>query len=273
MIKNFIINENIKDKTAGIKLYKEIKPFLPNVTNSNLRKKIQRARKILKLFGEGGISIAKLNRLHMMQVSDLTKSLISNSSDSKVSPISKFKENLPKIKKTLSEKQNNPVHTYTNFRNKTLDQYLDLYYEYRSKKNIDYYGVNAKSPYPICKLNHEEENDLKSHDPWITHRAYSADLLSPDYVTRSLKISDKILTSAFLEWQVELIDVLTDKIHFKLYKRYKNEIGLDPWMDSKPSESFEEKTLFVPQGLYVLCINLSQQSDSQNCDNRQKKLY
>src|ERR1700752_1616390 len=51
--------------------------------------------------------------------SDLTKSLISNSSDSKVPPISKPKEDLPESKKTLSEKQNNPVHTHANFRNKT----------------------------------------------------------------------------------------------------------------------------------------------------------
>ncbi|CAG8611356.1 10568_t:CDS:1, partial [Diversispora eburnea] len=48
--------------------------------------------------------------------------------------------------------------------------------------------------------------------------------------------SEKILTPEFLEWQAELIDVLTDKIRFKLYKRYKNETGLDPWMNLKPSE-------------------------------------
>ena len=38
----------IKDKTARTKLYKEIKPFLPHITDSNLCKKTQRARKFLK---------------------------------------------------------------------------------------------------------------------------------------------------------------------------------------------------------------------------------
>src|SRR6185369_8937478 len=76
-----------------------------------------------------------------------------------VPPISKPKEDLPEAK-TLSEKQNNPVRAHANFRNKTLEQYPDVYYEYRSKKNIDYYEVNADSPCPICKLNHEDEDGI-----------------------------------------------------------------------------------------------------------------
>ncbi|RIB17938.1 hypothetical protein C2G38_2186020 [Gigaspora rosea] len=47
-VKSLITDGNIKDKTARTKLYKEMKPFLPRVTDSNLRKKTQRARKILK---------------------------------------------------------------------------------------------------------------------------------------------------------------------------------------------------------------------------------
>ncbi|RHZ52562.1 hypothetical protein Glove_460g17 [Diversispora epigaea] len=58
--------------------------------------------------------------------------------------------------------------------------------------------------------------------------------------TKSDKICDEalapLLTPEFLEWQAELIDVLTDKIHSKLYKRYKNETGLDPWIMSETPE-------------------------------------
>ena len=37
-----------------------MKPFLPNITDVNLRKKTERARKILKLFGEGGVGINRI---------------------------------------------------------------------------------------------------------------------------------------------------------------------------------------------------------------------
>ncbi len=40
----------IKDKTARSKIYKKMKPFLPKITDANLRKKTERARKILKLY-------------------------------------------------------------------------------------------------------------------------------------------------------------------------------------------------------------------------------
>ncbi|PKY57126.1 hypothetical protein RhiirA4_477973 [Rhizophagus irregularis] len=55
----------IKDKTIRSKIYKEMKPFLPNITDVNLRKKTERAQKILKgpeegLFGEGGVGIDRI---------------------------------------------------------------------------------------------------------------------------------------------------------------------------------------------------------------------
>ena len=37
-----------------------MKPFLPNITYVNLRKKTERARKILKLFGEGGVGVDRI---------------------------------------------------------------------------------------------------------------------------------------------------------------------------------------------------------------------
>ncbi|CAG8619131.1 3942_t:CDS:2 [Ambispora gerdemannii] len=49
----------IKDKTARTMIYKEMKPFLPNITQDNLRKKTLRARKLLMLFGENGVDQVK----------------------------------------------------------------------------------------------------------------------------------------------------------------------------------------------------------------------
>ncbi|CAG8666370.1 9307_t:CDS:1, partial [Diversispora eburnea] len=49
-VKSLTADGQIKDKTARSKIYKEMKPFLPNITDANLRKKTERARKILKLF-------------------------------------------------------------------------------------------------------------------------------------------------------------------------------------------------------------------------------
>ena len=59
-VKSLTADGEIKDKTARSKIYKELKPFLPNITDVNLRKKTERARKILKLFGEGGVGVDKI---------------------------------------------------------------------------------------------------------------------------------------------------------------------------------------------------------------------
>ncbi|RHZ53302.1 hypothetical protein Glove_443g48 [Diversispora epigaea] len=101
------------DKTARTKLYKEMKPFLPHVTDLNLRKKTQRTWKILKLFGEEEVGIAKIKQVtySASTISELTNAQIQNIIDYK-------------------------------------------------QKNIDYYGVNAESPCPICKLNHEDEDGI-----------------------------------------------------------------------------------------------------------------
>ncbi|CAH1766752.1 4168_t:CDS:1, partial [Entrophospora sp. SA101] len=57
--------------------------------------------------------------------------------------------------------------------------------------------------------------------------------------------SDKILTSEYLDWYARLTglpSILTDKIRSKLYKRYKKETGLDPWINSKTKISVSNKT-------------------------------
>jgi len=59
-VRNLTADGKIKDNTARSKIYKDMKPFLPNITNMNLRKKTERAQKILKLFGEGGVGINRI---------------------------------------------------------------------------------------------------------------------------------------------------------------------------------------------------------------------
>ncbi|CAG8693573.1 16345_t:CDS:2 [Cetraspora pellucida] len=59
--------------------------------------------------------------------------------------------------------------------------------------------------------------------------------------------ANKTLTYKYLEWHnkfTRLPNVLTDKICFKLYKRYKKEISLDSWINSKlfRSSQIEEDT-------------------------------
>ncbi|RHZ46284.1 hypothetical protein Glove_627g57 [Diversispora epigaea] len=45
-VKNLTRESKTKDKTARSQIYKEIKPFLPTITDTNLHKKTQRTRKI-----------------------------------------------------------------------------------------------------------------------------------------------------------------------------------------------------------------------------------
>ncbi|POG58213.1 hypothetical protein GLOIN_2v1488765 [Rhizophagus irregularis DAOM 181602=DAOM 197198] len=56
--------------------------------------------------------------------------------------------------------------------------------------------------------------------------------------------SVKILTADYLDWHAKLTglpSILTDKIHSKLYKRYKKETGCEPWQLSKAVTSISEK--------------------------------
>ncbi|CAG8693584.1 16346_t:CDS:2 [Cetraspora pellucida] len=54
-VKSLTTDSKITDKIARTKIYKEIKSFLPNITDVNLYKKTQRAQKILTLFGREGV--------------------------------------------------------------------------------------------------------------------------------------------------------------------------------------------------------------------------
>ena len=56
--------------------------------------------------------------------------------------------------------------------------------------------------------------------------------------------SDKVLTPEYLDWHAKLTglpSILTDKIRFSLYKRYKKETGNKPWQLSEAVISISEK--------------------------------
>ncbi|RHZ85026.1 hypothetical protein Glove_73g8 [Diversispora epigaea] len=76
--------------------------------------------------------------------------------------ISEKVESLPETKVSIPPtfKPNNPVHTHANFRNKTLEQYPDLYWE-GSDENDDYYGIIDESLCPLCKLDHDDDDGIE----------------------------------------------------------------------------------------------------------------
>ena len=52
--------------------------------------------------------------------------------------------------------------------------------------------------------------------------------------------ANKTLTPEYLEWEAKLTElpgILTDKIRSRLYKRYKNKTGLNPWINFETSKS------------------------------------
>ena len=51
------------------------------------------------------------------------------------------------------------VHDRSYFRNKTLDQYPNLYREF-SSEDFDYYGINDETLCPLCKLDHDDEEGI-----------------------------------------------------------------------------------------------------------------
>src|SRR5438128_4923534 len=59
-VRDITADGKIKDKTARTVIYKEMKPFLPNITQDNLRQKTLRAR---MLFGKDGVGIDKIKQV------------------------------------------------------------------------------------------------------------------------------------------------------------------------------------------------------------------
>src|SRR2546429_7259034 len=56
--------------------------------------------------------------------------------------------------------------------------------------------------------------------------------------------SNKILTPEYLDWHAKLTglpSILTDKIRFNLYKKYRKETGHEPWQLSEAVISISDK--------------------------------
>ena len=62
--------------------------------------------------------------------------------------ISNDSEKLPETEVSVSS---NPAHDHTYFRNKTLEQYPNLYREF-SSENVDYYGITDETLCPLCEV-------------------------------------------------------------------------------------------------------------------------
>ena len=56
--------------------------------------------------------------------------------------------------------QTKPTYDRSYFRSKTLDQYPNLYRKYSSEK-FDYYGITDEASCPLCKLDHNDEENLE----------------------------------------------------------------------------------------------------------------
>ncbi|CAG8576315.1 4957_t:CDS:2 [Paraglomus occultum] len=79
-VRDITADGKTKDKTARTMIYKEMKHFLPNITQDNLRKKTLRARKLLMLFGKDGVGIDKIKQVTYSanEISKLTNVQIQN---------------------------------------------------------------------------------------------------------------------------------------------------------------------------------------------------
>ncbi|CAG8549094.1 762_t:CDS:2 [Cetraspora pellucida] len=127
-VKSLIADGQIKDKTAKLKIYREMKPFLPNITDANLRKKAKRAQKILKLFGKE-VDIDKINYI------TYSASTISRLKDIQIQYII----NQLKYQQSLYQKLK----------------------EFSSKK-FDYYRIIDKLLCLACKSSHRNEKSIRS---------------------------------------------------------------------------------------------------------------
>ena len=156
-----------------------MKPFLPTkITQDNLRKKTLRARKHLMLFGKNGVGIdkiklvsysateiSKLNNAQIQNVIDQVKKYTSSDHQSHVtlktvpSGNGQIKAEVNTLANILSESQSKPTYDRTYFRNKTLDQYPNLYREF-SSEDFDYYGITDETLCPLCKLDHDDEEGI-----------------------------------------------------------------------------------------------------------------
>ncbi len=175
-----MVDDRIKDKMARSMIYKKMKTFLPTkIIQANLCKKTHRVRKHLMLFGKNGIRLDKIKLVSYSatEISKLTNAQIQNVIDQVKKYTSDHQSHMTLIKtvpsendqikakvstsaNVLSSPQSNPTYDRTYFRNKTLDQYPNLYREY-SNEDFDYYGITNKTLCPLCKLGHDDKESIE----------------------------------------------------------------------------------------------------------------
>ncbi|RHZ77320.1 hypothetical protein Glove_181g10 [Diversispora epigaea] len=103
-VHNITTDGKIKDKIARTMIYKEIKPFLPIISQDNLRKKTLRARKLLMLFGENGVKSKTVP-----QGNDQTKKILPESKKTLPEANVISEEVTPETKVSTSNKSRPPI--------------------------------------------------------------------------------------------------------------------------------------------------------------------
>ena len=166
-VKNITADGKTKDKTARSMIYKEMLQYLPNVTLGNLRIRTHRAKNILMLFGEKGVGIdrIKLVTCSASDISRLTNTQIQNIIDyvnDRVHKTVTIGNDLTSVTPQASVSPAsipgiNLTYDRSYFRNKTLDQYPNLYREY-SSEDFDYYGITDKTSCLLYKLGHNKKS-------------------------------------------------------------------------------------------------------------------
>ncbi|CAG8448678.1 3913_t:CDS:2 [Cetraspora pellucida] len=262
-----------KKKAMGI-VYNEVKQLLPEITDVNLRQKLLRARKIRTLFSAIGVEKIRLVSYSANAISNLSYTQIQNIIDhvtkicvnkihgsenyvtSRIeSTESSSQAYIPSGLKAISDKkmnildtsqarvlyasQSKPTYDRSYFRNKTLDQYPNLYQE-GSDGNDDYYGITDESLCLLCKLDHDDENGIKGK-----------------YKIGSYNLKCE-QCEIEVKWEAKLTELpspLTDNIYSRLYKRYKKKTGLNPWINFETSEFFQVKDNKNKTEVCILPIN------------------
>ncbi|RHZ51290.1 hypothetical protein Glove_481g109 [Diversispora epigaea] len=98
-----------------------------------------------------------------------------------------------------------------------------------NSENVDYYGIADETLCPLCKLDHDGDEDIEGR--------YEIGSYYVKCEQRGIEIeakTNKSLTLKYLEWHNKFTGL--PSIRSKLYKRYKKETGLDPWINSETSD-------------------------------------
>ncbi|CAG8489547.1 23837_t:CDS:2, partial [Gigaspora rosea] len=252
-------NSKIAKKKAKVIIYDKILEYLSilrkkrsedtdlqllEISRKCLQGKTQKAVKIYKLFETLDIDKIKPCQNSITDSPSLETSAPSFQSYTSNSEIMISEDNKSSLNteiSTSSVSSSNLTHDRIYFCNKTC-----------SDGNDDYYGITDNTLCPLCKLDHGDddiEGEYKNGTYYIKLRDIQCEKLNyfGNYINVNIDTQawfDKVLTSEYLNWYSKLTDLpttISDKLHFKLYTRYKKKTGLDPWMNAKTPESSQSE--------------------------------